>query len=675
MATQFITDDRTTAQTVGSNETLYLAASGSVLVIGATALVTVPFSVNARIVVMGEVAGIGALGAGIDAGFGNAIPNARIEVGAVGLVTGGLWGIGLVGHGSSLVNAGWVTGGQYGVTITSDTAVDPGSAHTVLTNSGTITGGDDGVRMIGALIDGSNTGTITAADAGGTGLRFQSVGGAFVNFGTITGQATGVLVSGDGATLRNGGGIASGGTAILVSGDPAWIESSGTLEAGRHGIEVTLTDVPGSTLVNTGAIAAGLDGIRVLAPAALIRSTGNIEAGRDGITLSGTGGQVLTDGRIVAGASGVVVTGTSTDVAVGGVVTAALDGIRVTGDFASVTVTAQVFANGDSGLAVTGDNGRVVISGNITGEVGLQVAGLGGRIANDGDVLGRSYGLVLSDFDPSGPTDGVFRVTNNGLIDGQFGGVSVDAGRLVLLNTGTVRATEIAALQTADPAKIVNGGLIAAGVDGDAILFGAGVDVLRNSGRVLGDVEAGASNDTIRNTGDIDGDVRTGDGGDLFNGAGGSVSGTIDGGAGFDTLTGGLSDDSVLGGQGNDRISGRGGDDTLRAGVGFDTLTGGSGADRFVFAWGGEAGAPFNGDIITDFRPGEDRIDLSAFMPGAAFIGSAAFQVGFGNSIRYDAAQGRIFLETTADGVADFGILLLNRPASLSAADFIVDPI
>lgn len=60
-------------------------------------------------------------------------------------------------------------------------------------------------------------------------------------------------------------------------------------------------------------------------------------------------------------------------------------------------------------------------------------------------------------------------------------------------------------------------------------------------------------------------------------------------------LTGSGSANWLLGGAGNDRIIG---------GAGNDVLFGESGADTFVFSWGSGA------DLIGDFTPGEDRIDI-----------------------------------------------------------------
>lgn len=81
----------------------------------------------------------------------------------------------------------------------------------------------------------------------------------------------------------------------------------------------------------------------------------------------------------------------------------------------------------------------------------------------------------------------------------------------------------------------------------------------------------------------------------------------IIGGMANDTLTGGAGDDLILGGAGADTLSGGAGDDILFDGTGADRMRGGPGADIFVFA---DDGAP---DIVEDFEPGLDRLDLSAF--------------------------------------------------------------
>lgn len=76
--------------------------------------------------------------------------------------------------------------------------------------------------------------------------------------------------------------------------------------------------------------------------------------------------------------------------------------------------------------------------------------------------------------------------------------------------------------------------------------------------------------------------------------------------AGNDKITGGRKADALFGQAGRDTLVGGLGNDTLSGGLGNDRLTGGAGADRFVFATGGGS------DLLVDFQPKYDRIDLTA---------------------------------------------------------------
>ena len=101
-------------------------------------------------------------------------------------------------------------------------------------------------------------------------------------------------------------------------------------------------------------------------------------------------------------------------------------------------------------------------------------------------------------------------------------------------------------------------------------------------------------------------------------------------------------------------ILGAAGSQTLDGGAGDDVLTGDAGADRFVFR-------PGTGwDVVTDFRPGEDRIVL-----GAGFAGLDSW------------AAIRAAMTATAEGTwlrlsAEDAVLLQGRaPEDFSAADVI----
>ncbi len=262
----------------------------------------------------------------------------------------------------------------------------------------------------------------------------------------------------------------------------------------------------------------------------------------------------------------------------------------------------------------------------------------------------------------------------------------------------------------------------------------AGVDLVTNSGRMEGDADLGAGADRFLNPGGtVLGDVILGAGNDLYDGRGASlVSGSVlgdigndtliggqaddrlsgggqndslDGGAGDDTLLGDAGNDTLRGGAGDDDLGGGGGEDLLVGGAGDDTLDGGAGtdtirggagddvifgrtgadlmaggpgADTFVFASVAEIGlAAGSRDRITDFRPDEDVIDLSAIDANTALPGDQAFTfitgafTGVAGQLRYAASTGLVQGDVDGDGIADFS-LALSPGLGLTAAHFLL---
>jgi Ca2+-binding RTX toxin-like protein len=175
--------------------------------------------------------------------------------------------------------------------------------------------------------------------------------------------------------------------------------------------------------------------------------------------------------------------------------------------------------------------------------------------------------------------------------------------------------------------------VLVAGTGNNVINAGDGNDVL-TAGSGNNELHGGAGNDLLF----------SGPGNDLLDGGPGidtvsyahaTAGVTVDlslataqntGGAGTDTLTGienlvgsnfndSLTGDShnnvINGGLGDDILNGGGGDDILIGGLGNNTLTGGSGADTFQWLKGNSGH-----DVVTDFTPGTDKLDLSQLLQG-----------------------------------------------------------
>lgn len=178
----------------------------------------------------------------------------------------------------------------------------------------------------------------------------------------------------------------------------------------------------------------------------------------------------------------------------------------------------------------------------------------------------------------------------------------------------------------------------------DLILGGAGNDLLNGSqgedtiigGQGKDTINGGQGADTLEGNGGDD--VIDGDNGRdlIFGGSGydslvgGVGDDTIYGGTQGDTLIGGSGEDMLYGEAGNDIIDGGSGKDTIVGGLGDDTLTGGTGNDTFYF---GIAGNDNSETVITDFKPGNDIIQVEAGLDTAASIVASAVDDGDGNAV------------------------------------------
>ncbi|MGQ0674818.1 MAG: M10 family metallopeptidase C-terminal domain-containing protein, partial [Rhodospirillales bacterium] len=150
---------------------------------------------------------------------------------------------------------------------------------------------------------------------------------------------------------------------------------------------------------------------------------------------------------------------------------------------------------------------------------------------------------------------------------------------------------------------------------------------------------------------------------------------------GVENLT--LTGTNAINGTGNalgNVITGNSGANTLTGGAGVDTLTGGAGADVFMFDDGQSSAATGMHDLITDFTPGTDKLDLAAIDAIAStgaddafrFLGTAAFD-GQAGALRYAYNAGQnvtvVSGDTNGDSAADFAIDLAGNK-TLALSDF-----
>ena len=274
----------------------------------------------------------------------------------------------------------------------------------------------------------------------------------------------------------------------------------------------------------------------------------------------------------------------------GTAVRALADGIVVRADSA---LDAQGF---DSAVVVYGDDGHYWLYGHVD-ETPATSGLVGGRVE-----AGDRIGTVRDD-----PNDhlhlGVLEVIPNGYAYqtvGGYGHFRTLAGALRYTDNPLQAYHDYLSDPPAGPPYAVT-----TGTNGKNVLTGgAGGDLIR----------AGGGND------------RAGGGGgtDLVYGDGGND--VLKGGGGDDILNGATGDDVLFGNGGNDLLQGGAGDDVLAGGLGIDNLYGNAGADRFVFYTIGESKVQGGAwDLIQDFEPGLDTIDLRPIDADATKSGNQAF--------------------------------------------------
>lgn len=145
--------------------------------------------------------------------------------------------------------------------------------------------------------------------------------------------------------------------------------------------------------------------------------------------------------------------------------------------------------------------------------------------------------------------------------------------------------------------------------------------------------------------------------------------------AGDDTLTGTSKRDALYGDGGNDSLLGGKANDTLVGGSGADILHGGAGADFFQFDSAGHIGRTAgHRDIIDDWNPAADYIDLRAIDAKSGVSGNNAFSFVAAAGSAFSGAKGELrWVQKDYAGTAHDKTLVIGDINGDKAADFTLE--
>jgi Ca2+-binding RTX toxin-like protein len=481
-------------------------------------------------------------------------------------------------------------------------------------------------------------------------------------------------------------------------------QSLGASETGIVGVGVTLSGSIGLTgdntnIVNAGAIMVGtsqaisgssFSGLN-LNNAGLIMAIGNaINVGTSGS--STTADSDITNSGTISSVDGTAIDvgGGSVDIHNTGTITSGSFAIQFSGNNVA-NETNEVFNGGliAAGGAIYVSNGKQTTIKNVAeiqGNIQSTLAYMG--ITNEGEIFGTIYG----------GSNGL-NVNNTGTIYGnvQFG----DTTNGYLVNYSRITG-QVIVDDAATDARIDNHGTIGSitmggsdcdinnwGTVSDRIFGGDGNDQISNRGQMLDDVNLNAGDDTFyggsgfstRVFGDAGNDGIYGGRADE-NLIGDVGDDSIGGADGHDYLSGGSGEDEIYGGNGNDwlyqdagngALFGGAGNDSLSGGIGRDTLQGDLGRDIFTFG-SVDFSPPSGPDRITDFKRGQDKIDLQYLITDTfRFAGKAGFTGGAVESVRYKVVGNTAQVLIDSDGDRDVDLRInLTGINLLTAGDFIL---
>ena len=474
----------------------------------------------------------------------------------------------------------------------------------------------------------------TAQATGGSGsdtlTAIENLSGSAYNDNLTGNSANNKLSGGAGNDVLNGG----AGADNLVGGD-----GSDTYFVDNTGDIVSET--------NTNATTGGTDTVNSYLSQYTLGA--NIENGR--VTASGTAS--LTGNSfnniLYAGAGNNVLNGGSGS----DTVSYLYAGSAVTASLASTAAQATGGSGSDTLAAIenlTGSNYNDKLTGNsannkLSGGLGNDVlnGGAGADNMTGGDGSDNYYADHVSDVvsetnaDAStGGTDTVFSY----LADYNLG-TNIENGRILATGSANLTGNGLNnVLMAGNGNNVLNGG---SGIDTASYAY-AGSAVAVNLSSTSAQATQGSGSDTL---------------------------------IAIENLTGSNYNDTLIGNSASNTLNGGSGNDRLTGGAGKDTLIGGAGNDVFAFSSLADTSITSDSwDIIKDFSPGSDKIDLSKLDANSAASGDNAFNKIIDGAAAFTAAgqlkvfNGVLYGNTDDDIDAEFAIQLIGV-SSISLADFI----
>lgn len=509
-------------------------------------------------------AGIGGAGGQGVTANGQASPTLTINTGVA--ATGGAGGAGGASSGAAAAEDGGA-GGAGGAGILAN-----GTTLNTVTISGTatVTGGNGGAG--GA----SGSGTGGAGGASGAGVNVST--NTNIAFGST---GTGVISGGTGAAAVNGGAAGTNGAGILISGASRTLNITGntgaTVRGGASGAGIGLS-VTGAnaTITNGSASGNGVtiggsshagDAVNLGASTTAFTNWGTVQASGSGNALDTSGftlGTLTNNSSITSVANAIQAAGANSIITnlinnTGATISSAANAINVSG--AASTIGGTTFTNagtisgtGASGIAINvGANGNLGATitntgGTITSANTSQTAG---TIAIGADIGATTFtGGTISNTASSGGNGGnVFYIgtSQTGIFTTSStitaGGSSADAASNNAflfasgINGDVTNSGTITGKITETAAGTGNNALINSGTITGAINLAAGTNSLNNSGTVTGAYTGEGGADSLTNSGTLTGNVALGAGANsVTSSTGGTLTGTITGGANVDTI-------------------------------------------------------------------------------------------------------------------------------------------